>query len=93
VADPTRPAFARSFPRDPELDALVAAFVRGDYARVRSDAPELARKTDDVEIRDAARQLRRRVDPDPMALLLVGLAALLLLVLSGYYWTHKQIGR
>ncbi len=88
----SRPKFARGFPEHAELDALVAAFESGDYARVRVEAPKLAAKTDDEDVRRAARELRKRIDPDPLALALMGLAALLLLMLSGYYWTHKQIG-
>jgi hypothetical protein len=37
------PSFARDWPKDPRLDLLVAAFEAGDYARVRRDAPKLAR--------------------------------------------------
>lgn len=87
-----KPRFARAFPKDAELDALLAAFEAGDYARVRVEAPALALKTEDEDVRRAARELRKRIDPDPLSLALMGIAALLLLVLSGYYWTHKQIG-
>ena len=87
-----RPKFARSFPKDPTLDSLLDAFVAGDYARVRKDAPSLAASTEDDDVRRAALELRRRIDPDPLSLVLVGLAALLLLLLAGYYWTHKEIG-
>lgn len=86
-----RPAFARGYPRDGALDALVDAFERGDYARVRSDAPALARTTKDEEIRRAARDLRGRVDPDPLAVYLVAGALALLVVLAGYYWTHPHV--
>lgn len=86
-----RPAFARGYPRDGALDALVDAFERGDYARVRSDAPALARTTKDDEIRRAARDLRGRVDPDPLAVYLVAGALALLVVLAGYYWTHPHV--
>jgi hypothetical protein len=87
-----RPKFARSFPKDPTLDALVRAFEQGDYARVRKEAPELAKTTEDEGIKRAALELRRRIDPDPLGLALMALAAILLLLLSGYYWTHKQGG-
>ncbi len=87
-----RPKFTRTFPKDAELDALVSAFVRGDYAEVRKSAPALALRTESDEVRRAARELRRRIDPDPLSLILMGLAAALLLLLAGYYWTHKQMG-
>ncbi|APR83581.1 Hypothetical protein A7982_08930 [Minicystis rosea] len=85
-----RPAFARSFPDDPALAALVAAFEAGDYARVRREAPALAKRTDRDDVRAAARELRRRLDPDPLASYLLGIAALLLVFLAGWYWMHAH---
>lgn len=86
------PAFARGFPRDPALDALVAAFEAGDFARVRREAPELAKQTDRDEVRAAARELMRRLDPDPLAVYLLGIAAVLLAFLAGWYWLHPHGG-
>jgi len=84
------PSFAADFPRDPALDALVQAFVDGDYARVRADAPRLAATSEDPAVRDAARTLRTRIEPDPLALALMGIAAALLVALSGYWITHAH---
>lgn len=84
------PKFTRSFPRDAALDALVSAFERGDYAFVRAEAPALARRTEDPEVRRAALELRRRIDPDKLSLLLVGFAFALLVVLAIFYWTNKH---
>lgn len=86
-----RPAFARSFPRDPELDRLVAVFEAGDYARVRTETPKLIRATDDDDVRRAARELMRRLEPDPLAVYMLVAAALLLGFLSYWYWTHKHV--
>ncbi len=88
ASKPETPAFAAGFPRDPVLDALVAAFEAGDYARVRREAPALAKQTDRDDVRAAARELARRLEPDPLAAYLLGLAALLLVFLAGYYWLH-----
>lgn len=82
--------FTRTFPKDAALDDLVAAFERGDYALVRSEAPALARRTTDPEVRRAALELRRRIDPDKLSLLLIGFAFALLLVLAFFYWTNKH---
>jgi hypothetical protein len=84
------PAFALSFPKDPALDALVAAFEAGDYARVRREAPALAKSTDRPEVRTAARELQKRLDPDPIAIYLLGTAALLLVFLAGWFWMHPH---
>ncbi len=85
------PAFARAFPRDPALDALVAAFEAGDYARVRREAPALAKATEHDDVRAAARELARRLDPDPLALTLLGGAAVLLFFLAAWYWSHPHV--
>jgi hypothetical protein len=85
------PAFARTFPRDPALDALVAAFDAGNYARVRREAPALAKTTDRDDVRDAARELARRLDPDPLAVYLLGGATLLLAFLAAWYWSHPHV--
>lgn len=87
-----RPRFAKRFPHDSGLDALVEAYANGDYRRVRKEAPELASKTDDDDVKAAALELRRRIDPDPLSLGLMGLAVALLTILAGYYLTHKHVG-
>jgi len=87
---PDKPAFARDFPEDPALDALVAAFEAGDYARVRREAPALARSTERDDVRAAARELARRLEPDPVAVYLLVLSAVLLAFLAGWYWLHPH---
>jgi hypothetical protein len=77
------PRFAREFPRTGELDALVQAFARGDYARVRAEAPRLANH-DDPAVRDAARTLVDRTKPDPLVLVLLGIAATLFVVIAAW---------
>jgi hypothetical protein len=84
------PAFARTWPQDPELSALVAAFEAGEYARVRREAPALARRTESDAVRRAARELRRRLDPDPVAVYMLVAAAALLVFLAGWYWLHPH---
>jgi hypothetical protein len=81
---PSRPSFTHAFPRTPDLDALVEAFARGDYAAVRARAPGLERSTDDPAVREAARTLVERTRPDPTAVALLAVAALLLAVLGAW---------
>jgi hypothetical protein len=85
------PAFARAFPREPALDTLVAAFDAGDYARVRREAPSLAKTTDRDDVRAAAQELARRLDPDPLAVYLLGGAAVLLAFLAAWYWSNPHV--
>ena len=82
---PRRPTFASEFPRQPALDALVEAFERGDYARVRSEAPKLQRETDDEAVRKAAGTLVERTRPDPLAVALLVVAAVLLAGMTCYW--------
>jgi len=80
------PRFTEGFPADPELDALVAAFSRGDFARVRRQAPPLIRAAASDEVREAARELLRRTEPDPLSFVFFALAAGLLAFLAVYWW-------
>ncbi|MCL2447695.1 MAG: hypothetical protein FWD17_01975 [Polyangiaceae bacterium] len=87
-----RPKFARAYPRDPELDALVEAFARGDYGTVRSRAPRLAESASDGPIRLAARALLARTRPDPLAVVFLALSAALLLALGSYWMANGRAG-
>lgn len=83
-----RPAFVLDFPKDPELSELVAAFERGDYELVRKEAPRVADFAEDPRVREAAQELRRRVDPDPAAKYFIALAVCLLLLLIIFAYQH-----
>jgi len=86
-----RPAFLLSFPSNPELERLIDAFEAGNYALVRSEAPALAEKTDDPDVRDAARELYRRTEPDPLIKYLLAVSIALLVFLVSYvYGSHDH---
>lgn len=82
---PARPAFADAYPRHDELDRLVEAFERGNFALVRTEAPTLASRSKDDDVRDAALDLLRRIQPDPAAIYLLLLGVALVLFVYGYY--------
>jgi hypothetical protein len=84
---PARPAFAREFPREPRLDALVAAFGSGDYAAVRAQAPALI-SGPDPEVARAARTLLGRTTPDRGSVMLMAMTAVLLIVVAWYWIAH-----
>jgi hypothetical protein len=86
----SRLPFVRSFPDDPELNRLIAAFEAGDFATVRADAAKLAERTQNAEVKKAALDLRRRIEPDPMQLYLLGITLLLLVFLTAWFYLHKQ---
>ncbi|AUX48060.1 hypothetical protein SOCE26_095870 [Sorangium cellulosum] len=81
---------APELPRDPELERLLQAFERGDYALVRADAGRLAKEAERAEVRRAARELLRRIEPDPLAVKLLLGAIALLVFLSFWYWSHSH---
>jgi hypothetical protein len=84
------PSFASAFPRDAEIEALVEAFARGDYRRVRDEASALAERATADDVRAAARELRARVDPDPLGRWLIAIAAALLAILAYWYLVHRH---
>jgi hypothetical protein len=83
-----RPRFLLGFPADPELSRLTAAFEAGNYALVRAEAGALAERAESPAVRDAARELLRRIEPDPLAKYLLALTAALLLLLA--YWAYHH---
>jgi hypothetical protein len=85
-----RPRFLLEFPADPELQQLVRAFEAGNYAAVRDGAPKLAERTEDPIVRAAARELRRRIDPDSLMkyLLWVALGLFAFVVWYTYQGQH-----
>lgn len=88
--EPYRPPFARHYPRDPELDHLVEAFVAGNYGLVREEAPRLAARADDPQVARAALDLRRRIEADPMSITMLAGTAFLLLFLVAWFYTHRH---
>ncbi len=85
-----RPAFAKDFPQHPEIDRILDLFDRGNYALAREDARALVKSTDDDAVRAAAREILKRLDPEPAAIYLVAISALLLAILAGWYWMHPH---
>jgi hypothetical protein len=82
VTDEHRPAFAASFPEDPELDRLVRYFARGNHRAVREGAEALEKSATDPAVAAAARELRARLEPDPIWRVLLGATLVLLITLT-----------
>jgi hypothetical protein len=84
-----RPAFVLDFPKDPELDRLVRAFELGNYAFVREHGKKLAESSSDADVKNAAGELLRRIEPDPLVRILFGMTIALLLFMVFYaYRAH-----
>lgn len=85
-----RPLFVLAFPKDPELDRLVQAFEAGNYALVREQAPKLAERASSEAVRQAARELTRRIEPDPLIKLLLAVSVALFVALA--VWAYRTHG-
>lgn len=83
-----RPRFLLDFPKHPDLARLAAAFEAGNYALVRAEAEALAERAETPAVRDAALELRRRIEPDPLVKYMLALTAALLLLLA--YWAYNH---
>jgi hypothetical protein len=84
-----RPTFVLAFPSDPSLDHAVKAFELGDYAAVRIEASKLTEHPS-KDVRAAAGELLRRIEPDPLVKVLLAMAILLLLVVT--VWAYRTHG-
>jgi hypothetical protein len=84
TAPPTgndRPTFAERYPEHPTLHRALDAFSRGNFRSVRAIAAPLV--TDpDAAVAAAAKDLIARISPDPIAYVLLGTTALLLVALT-----------
>ena len=85
-----RPRLLLAFPDNAELQRLVRAFEAGDFSTIRRDSDELAEKSEDPLVRDAALELRRRIDPDPLVKYILLASVLLLGFLVLYVYTHRH---
>ncbi len=84
-----RAEFLLDLPEDAELEPLIAAFERGDYRRVREGAPGVAARHADPSVQAAARELLRRIEPDPLVKFLYGAAVALFVVVTALaYLSH-----
>lgn len=84
-----RPRFLLRFPEDPELEELIRAFEAGNFRKVREDGPRLAERTERPEVKRAAEELLRRIEPDPLVKFLLGVAVFLFVAIVAYvYHSH-----
>ncbi len=80
-----RPLFAQNWPHDARLEHLLQAFSRGNYALVRSEAPRLAQTSSDPRVQAAAQELAKRIEPAPVAGVLLLIAIGVLAYLGVHY--------
>jgi hypothetical protein len=85
-----RPAFLLDYPEDPDLEKLVRAFEVGNYAFVRAEADRVANAARDPAVRQAALELRERIEPDPLARYLLAIAVVLLVFLTVWAYSRAE---
>ncbi len=80
-----RPAYAKDYPDDEELLALVDAFEAGNYRAVRDGVAKILASESKLEpVKSAARDLKARTEPNRAQIALLVIAAVLVVILSGY---------
>ncbi len=79
-----RPAYAKDWPADDELDALVSAFEAGNYRAVREGATRVASSDKPDAVKAAARDLKSRTEASRAQIALLVIAAAHVIALSGY---------
>lgn len=81
--------FTHSFPDDSALKQLVVAFEQGRYDVTRKLAQDIIERSQDRRVRQSAKEVLRRLQPDPLAVKLFVAVGLLLVLLSVWaYTTH-----
>lgn len=85
-----RARFLDAFPEHEGLSRAVSAFENGNYAEARALCDQLLEREEDDEVRDATRDLVRRMQPDRLIvkILWASFALLALVVLWVYSHGH-----
>ena len=80
--------FLSAFPQHPVLAQAVSAFVAGNYHDVQVICPRILSSDADEDVKDAARELLRRLQPDRLLINILWGTLLLLVILSLWAWSH-----
>ncbi len=78
------------FPEHEGLSQAVAAFENGNFAQVRKLCQELLDREDDPEVRRAATELLRRIEPDRMIVAVLWASFLLLALVVLWVYGHAR---
>jgi hypothetical protein len=68
---------------------LIAAFEVGNYAKVREQAPRLVERSESLEVKAAAAELLRRIEPDPLVKMLLAVAIGLFFAVVGFVYYSR----
>ena len=85
-----RPRFLARFPDHEGLAKAVLAYERGDYAEVRVMSKNLLAREDDAEVRGAASELLRRIEPDRLIVAILWSSFVLLALVILWAYGHGQ---
>jgi len=87
---PGRPRFLARFPEHAGLAKAALAYERGDYREVRALSKALLESEDDVDVRDAASELLRRIEPDRLIVAIVWSSFVLLGLIILWAYGHGR---
>ena len=80
--------FLDSFPEHAGLSRAVAAFEDGNYAETRRRCEELLDHEEDEDVRDAARELLHRMNPDRLIVGILWASFALLALVTLWVYSH-----
>ena len=85
-----RPRFLASFPKHEALSRAVSAYEVGNYAEVREQCEDLLSREKDAELRRAATELLRRIEPDRLVVTILWASFLLLGLVIVWAYGHGR---
>ncbi len=87
---PARPRFLSGFPKHEGLSRAALAFEQGNYAQVRVLCKQLLEREDDADVREAAAELLRRIEPDRLVLAILWGSFILLGLIILWAYGHGR---
>ncbi len=86
----SRLPFLDGFPEHEGLSRAVSAFENGNYAEVRKLCQELLEREEDTEVRRAATELLRRIEPDRLVVAILWASFVLLGIVILWAYGHGR---
>lgn len=80
--------FLDRFPEQEGLSRAVTAFENGNYAETRRLCEQLLEHEEDEDVRDAARELLRRMEPDRLIVAFLWASFALLALITLWVYSH-----
>jgi hypothetical protein len=87
---PSRPRFLDNFPKHEALSGAISAYEAGNYAEVRRQCEHLLLQEQDAQLRRAATELLRRIEPDRLIVVILWASFVLLGMVMIWAYGHGR---